>query len=270
MENRICILTLFVFLFLLSGESRAMVAMPDAWTRMMIGVNQKDWSLLRERVQADLHVPDREDVLMLIDYHRDDRMKCENLLRRLNGGEAYRYIMNKILPLLYVYREHSPVPIPDDKAAGVFLSTVNVLPRVKFVHPQPVVPEEGKIETPVIIEQRTVLALKNNLLYDLALAPNIEVEIPLNRRWSVNAEYKCPWWLNSSREFCYQLLSGGVEGRCWLGNRKRRNRLAGHFIGAYAEGGIYDFQFKGDGYQGRYYAASGLTNGHATQIARHH
>jgi len=48
--------------------------------------------------------------------------------------------------------------------------------------------EEGKIETPVIIEQRTVLALKNNLLYDLALAPNIEVEIPLNRRWSVNAE----------------------------------------------------------------------------------
>lgn len=122
MENRICILTLFVFLFLLSGESRAMVAMPDAWTRMMIGVNQKDWSLLRERVQADLHVPDREDVLMLIDYHRDDRMKCENLLRRLNGGEAYRYIMNKILPLLYVYREHSPVPIPDDKAAGMFLS----------------------------------------------------------------------------------------------------------------------------------------------------
>lgn len=104
-----------------------MVAMPDAWTRMMIGVNQKDWSLLRERVQADLHVPDREDVLMLIDYHRDDRMKCENLLRRLNGGEAYRYIMNKILPLLYVYREHSPVPIPDDKAAGVFLSTVNVI-----------------------------------------------------------------------------------------------------------------------------------------------
>ena len=269
MENRICILTLFVFLFLLSGESRAMVAMPDAWTRMMIGVNQKDWSLLRERVQADLHVPDREDVLMLIDYHRDDRMKCENLLRRLNGGEAYRYIMNKILPLLYVYREHSPVPIPDDKAAGVFLSTANVLPRVKFVHPQPVVPEEGKIETPEIIEQRTVLALKNTLLYDLALAPNIEVEIPLNRRWSVNAEYKCPWWLNSSREFCYQLLSGGVEGRCWLGNRKRRNRLAGHFIGAYAEGVIYDFQFKGDGYQGRYYAASGLTYGYAKQIARH-
>ena len=45
--------------------------------------------------------------------------------------------------------------------------------------------------------------------------------------------------------------------------------MAGHLIGAYAEGGIYDFQFKGDGYQGRYYAASGLTYGYAKQIARH-
>lgn len=40
----------------------------------------------------------------------------------------------------------------------------------------------------------TVLALKNNLLYDLALAPNIEIEIPVGKRWSVNLEYKSPWW----------------------------------------------------------------------------
>ena len=38
----------------------------------------------------------------------------------------------------------------------------------------------------------TVLALKNNLLYDLALAPNIEIEIPVGKRWSVNLEYKSP------------------------------------------------------------------------------
>ncbi len=38
----------------------------------------------------------------------------------------------------------------------------------------------------------TVLALKDNLLYDLALAPNIEIEIPVGKRWSVNLEYKSP------------------------------------------------------------------------------
>ena len=72
------------------------------------------------------------------------------------------------------------------------------------------------------VESKTVLAVKNNLLYDLALAPNLEVEIPVGKRWSLNAEYKCPWWLNSKHDFCYQLLSGGVEGRCWLGNRQKR------------------------------------------------
>ena len=30
------------------------------------------------------------------------------------------------------------------------------------------------------VKSQTVLAVKNNLLYDLALAPNIEIEIPIN------------------------------------------------------------------------------------------
>lgn len=117
--------------------------------------------------------------------------------------------------------------------------------------------------------QKTVLALKNNLLYDLALAPNIEIELPIGKQWSLNTEYKCPWWLNSKRDFCYQLLSGGVEARRWLGKRYDDNRLTGHFVGLYAEGGVYDFQFGGDGYQGKYYAASGLTYGYVKPIARH-
>lgn len=69
---------------------------------------------------------------------------------------------------------------------------------------------------------RTVLAVKNNLLYDIALAPNIEIEVPIGRQWSLNAEYKCPWWSDSSKEICYQLLSGGIESRFWLGNRTGR------------------------------------------------
>lgn len=80
-----------------------------------------------------------------------------------------------------------------------------------------------------------MLALKNNLLYDLALAPNIEIEIPVGKRWSVNMEYKSPWWSNSSKEICYQLISGGIESRYWLGNRELHNRLNGHFFGLYIE-----------------------------------
>ena len=114
---------------------------------------------------------------------------------------------------------------------------------------------------------KTVLALKNNLLYDLALAPNIEVELPLGKRWSLNVEYKCPWWSDSGCNFCYQLLSGGTEARYWLGNRHTRGRLSGHFLGAYAEGGTYDFQLKKEkGYRGKYYAAAGITYGYVRPL----
>lgn len=119
-------------------------------------------------------------------------------------------------------------------------------------------------------KSKTVLAVKNNLVYDLALAPNLEIELPVGRRWSLNVEYKCPWWSNGSQGFCYQLLSGGAEVRCWLGSRRKRERLTGHFLGIYAEGGVYDFQFDEDkGYRGNYYAASGLTYGYSRQLARH-
>ena len=117
---------------------------------------------------------------------------------------------------------------------------------------------------------KTVLALKNNLLYDLALAPNIEVELPLGKRWSLNVEYKCPWGSDSEQGFCYQLISGGTETRYWLGNRHTRGRLSGHFLGIYAEGGTYDFQLeKKQGYRGKYYAAAGMAYGYVHSLARH-
>ena len=104
----------------------------------------------------------------------------------------------------------------------------------------------------------------------LALAPNIEVELPLGKRWSLNVEYKCPWWSDSGCGFCYQFLSGGTEVRYWLGNRYTHGILFGHFLGAYAEGGTYDFQLKKEkGYRGKYYAAAGITYGYVRPLARH-
>lgn len=265
MDNRI-----YIFIFLgtlltvLGTDCRAMMVAADTLRRTAIGTEKKDWMLLRERIVADAQVPDREDVLQLIDYHRDDLVRCEKLLRQLNGGKAYRYITAFILPVLDIPSKKPLPALTVDEATPAYTEVRSVYPeRITAV-----VCVEKKENQPVI-DRRTVLALKNNLLYDLALAPNIEVEVPVGKRWSVNAEYKCPWWLNSGKKFCYQLLSGGVEGRCWLGNRWLRNPLTGHFLGVYAEGGIYDFQFHNEGYQGDYYVASGLTYGYAKQLARH-
>ena len=50
----------------------------------------EDWSELRKLVASDSDLPDREEVLMLIDYHRDNTVKRKELLQKLNQGMAYR------------------------------------------------------------------------------------------------------------------------------------------------------------------------------------
>ena len=120
--------------------------------------------------------------------------------------------------------------------------------------------------------RRPLLALKTNLLFDAALMPNVEIEVPVGKRWSVNGEYAFPWWQFDRGKYCMQVLMGGLEGRYWLGSRKSRadrEVLTGHFLGLYAGGGKYDLQWGEKGYQGEFFIAAGVSYGWATRIARH-
>ncbi|MCD8183471.1 MAG: DUF3575 domain-containing protein [Bacteroides sp.] len=227
-------------------------------------MGQDEWEEVYRWVASDKQIPNRDEVLMLIRYHYGDFDRLLKLLRYLDGGRPYAYLSQHVFPRISrrgAVREELSM-------AGIRVPT-NVLPVVS--------PEFGSIVTPALVMEkkepsprRVILALKNNILYDLVLAPNLEVEFPIGKRWSLNTEYKCPWWLNNEHGFCYQLLSGGVEVRHWLGNRQKRSRLTGHFLGVYAEGGAYDFQLKEEkGYRGRYYATSGLTYGYTHQLATH-
>lgn len=119
--------------------------------------------------------------------------------------------------------------------------------------------------------KRPLFALKTNLLFNIALMPNVEIEVPIGKRWSVNGEYMFPWWLLKDNRYCLEILSGGLEGRYWLGNsqnREQREVLTGHFVGLYAGGGKYDLQWKENGYQGEFFIAAGISYGWATRIAR--
>ncbi|RGN31024.1 DUF3575 domain-containing protein [Bacteroides oleiciplenus] len=115
----------------------------------------------------------------------------------------------------------------------------------------------------------SLFALKTNLLFDAALMPNVEIEIPLGGRWSLNGEYLFPWWTAGHNKYCLKILMGSLETRIWLGNR-HREVLTGHFLGLYAATGKYDLQWKENGYQSQSpIAAAGLSYGWAARIARH-
>ena len=253
------------FLILGKAEMRAerLAAEKDIGNPTDRMLQPETWSKIYQWVMNDPQVPDKEDVLALIRRHFGNFEKLMKLLRYLDGGKPYAYLSE------HQFRKVERIgEMKDSLPIAALALPVNALPegKIELMTFSPYVEAESKRES----RCRAVIALKNNILYDLALAPTVEVELPVGQRWSLNMEYKCPWWSNNKRGFCYQLLSGGAEVRYWLGNRKNRERLTGHFLGIYVEGGVYDFQFDEDkGYRGNYYAASGLTYGYSHRLARH-
>lgn len=144
--------------------------------------------------------------------------------------------------------------------------------------------------------QKTVIALKTNLLYDAATALNAEIELPVGERFSILIDDIFPWWNwgPNGNKYCFQLWEMGIEPRWWFGHRParkvrqadegcaaapgqtvtcadkavRRDRLTGHFIGLYAMSGRYDFQNVRElCYQGEDWSV-GLTYGYALPVGR--
>lgn len=229
----------------------------------------ENWKELRELIAGDKRLPNRKEVLKIID-RTPDTDRCKVLLKELNGGSTYRYIRDRLLRYL---RNASLCIVwmhPDSLSALPTATPLDInglrdrndrstiLPRL----------QGNSVATPC---HHPLFALKTNLLFDVAMMPNIELEIPIGRRWSVNAEYMFPWWLFDGDKYSMQILMGGLEGRYWLGSKEKRINsevLTGHFLGLYAGGGKYDLQWKEDGYQGEFFIAAGISYGWATRIAR--
>ena len=234
----------------------------------------ENWRELRRLIVADEHLPNREEVLQILDRHKDTE-NCKILLKKLNGGIPYSYIRNRMLR----YLRNAAICMIWIKPDSMPTNKVAKISRQRQLH----VSAEGyktgyEHRTPypqklpeATFHRHPLFALKTNMLFDAALIPNIEIEVPIGKRWSVNGEYMFPWWLLKSNQYCLEILSGGLEGRYWLGStqsREQREVLTGHFVGLYASGGEYDLQWKEGGYQGEFFIAAGFSYGWATRITR--
>ena len=133
---------------------------------------------------------------------------------------------------------------------------------------------------------RPIVAVKTNLLFDAALAPNIELEIPMGRHWSFMVEDWFPWFRlghntagDSNKYYrsdqrptrhSYEVWTLGAELRWWFAPGCRRSipYLSGTFVGIYGAGGKYDVEYRSEGYQGEF-TSFGLTLGHSWPLSRH-
>jgi hypothetical protein len=110
-------------------------------------------------------------------------------------------------------------------------------------------------------------SIKNNLLYDLTLTPNIGGEAEIGRQSTLQVFYGLNAW-NYSAEKRLKHWSVMPEYRYWA-----RRPFEGHFFGLHAFGGQYSIAgvglfktIRANRYEG-WYAGAGLTYGYAWQLS---
>lgn len=107
-------------------------------------------------------------------------------------------------------------------------------------------------------------ALKTNMLYDVALMPNLELEWHINNKWSLAVENDIAWWKKDSKHKYYQIAMISSEVRRWF---KLRNPWHGMYVGLFAGVGKYDLENGKNGYMGEGYM-TGLSLGYMWPIAK--
>lgn len=230
----------------------------------------EDWTGLKEMVEEDKQVPFREQLLDILNSNLNTETQKKRI-RRLAKGETYRYLLKHILPYLRgsatstIYLKED---IPVEPEVIVRVDTVYVEREVLRI--DTVCPEKEILKPP----RNFVIAVKNNLIYDAALLPNLAVELPFgpNYNWSVAVEGNWSWWnTNADSYYFHRIQIAGLELRRWFWN-KTGNPLNGWFVGAYGYGGTYDVRLftsknSDEGQLSNWSYSGGLTFGYALPLA---
>ena len=224
----------------------------------------EDWEGLRNFVDSTSLLAHRSEILALIDKDMDPDEKLLKIATTYTGD--FVILKDKAFPLLRHtdYQIDYQMKQMRETAAVAVLDTTYLL--ITDSLNQTLVSTQKRFEG-----YKPLLVVKTNMLYDLALAPNIEVEVPFgrNRRWSVMAEYLNPWWRLDKLNYAYEIQEAGLELRRWLTPRCDGSRpwLSGMFAGLYVASAKYDLEYNGVGDQGEVWSVGG-TFGYSWPIGR--
>ena len=209
-------------------------------------------------------------------YNRHDREKVIAILKNASIGDETRKWRLKQLDNGYTWNYLWRNYMPQLRAATwvcVWAEVIDPLPEVAQVN-ETLQYDSGiaPADVPVSVQpvRRMIAALKTNLLYDAVTAVNAELEIPIGDKWSVAVEDVFPWWTwgPNKNKYAFQFWEIGVEPRWWFRRSDANEKLLGHFLGAYAYSGRYDFQNNTDiCYQGEGWSA-GLSYGYAMKLGK--
>jgi hypothetical protein len=104
---------------------------------------------------------------------------------------------------------------------------------------------------PVVEEKKPFyMALKNNMLFDLATIPNIGAEFYLGKNFSAVANWGYAWWGGTRKDIYWRYYGGDLAVRWWFGKASKVKPLQGHHVGVNYLIYTFDFQLGNRGYLG--------------------
>lgn len=149
-----------------------------------------------------------------------------------------------------------------------------VLEPEPAVEPEPVVEPEPAVEPDQIEDKSSekkpyYLAVKTNMIYDLAIIPNVGVELYLGKNISVVGNWMYSWWKDDDIHWYWRTYGGDLALRYWFGPESKEKPLQGHHVGLYGQIITYDFELGGKGLLAdRWSWSVGAEYGYSLPIAR--
>lgn len=239
----------------------------------------ENWDRLRQLVVADSLLPQKNEVLRIIDSNLSQDQR-EVKLKALHGGAIYRYIYKNFYPHLRLGTSLNVMlaqVAPEYLRSSIYGHTIE--PLTPHIEPLKIFLQPITIRS---VEYKKIynypLAFKTNLLYDAVGALNIGIEVPFGKKknWSLIADVAYSYWRSTKNLYALQTLEYGLESRYWFGVKEElkirkpnwAQPLKGFYMGIYGRyWQRYDVQFI-DGYQGDGSWSAGITAGYVMPLNR--
>lgn len=116
-------------------------------------------------------------------------------------------------------------------------------------------------------KQSPSFAVKTNLLYDLALIPNVGVEVSLGKGWSIGGGWNYAWWKNDPAHLYWRIYGGELTARKYLGKLAKKDVFAGHHLGLYGQAYTYDIATGEKGQISKLTLGGGAEYGYALPVS---
>lgn len=229
-----------------------------------ITVIPENWDGIVEMIEDSYTYSDKGEILEILNNTEIDYDERERRLRALNYGSTWRYMCREYLPKL---RSASMIRLYREAPS----KNIRIYPQVKSLsslvvsHRQEPQIKREKRSAPVR-ERDFVIAFRSNLLYDLALVPNIGVEFHLGKGWSLGLDYNHAWWNLPGKNYYWRILGGGLDFRKYFGKITSSRPLSGHHIGLYAQAFTYDIELGGRGQISDLTYSGGLEYGYSLPL----